>query len=64
MGSLTRDSLYTYILAVKSGAREKNGEVDLGKASQDESCEYTMREGTARLADELIRRYGLDVGDN
>jgi len=64
MGSLARDSLYTYILAVKSGAREKNGEVDLGKASQDEFCEYTMREGTARLADELIRRYGLDVGDN
>jgi hypothetical protein len=25
---------------------------------------YTIREGTARLADELIRRYGLDVGEN
>jgi hypothetical protein len=64
MDELTRDSLYTYLLAVKSGAKDKNASVDLGKASQDEFCEYTMREGTARLADELIRRYGLDVGDN
>jgi len=64
MQELTRDSRYTYLLAVKNGVKEKNEKVDLGKASQDEFCEYTMREGTSRLADELIRRYGLDVGEN
>jgi len=49
MNELTRDSLYTYFLALKSGVKEKNGKVDLGKASENDTIEYSMREGTARL---------------
>ena len=64
MNELTRDSLYTYLLAVKNGVREKNKEVELARASEEAIMKYSMREGTARLAEELIRRYGLDVGEN
>jgi hypothetical protein len=36
--------------------------VELARESEEAIMKYSMREETARLADGLIRRYGLDVG--
>jgi hypothetical protein len=36
MEELARTSLYICLLVVKSGAIEKSGKLDLGKASRDE----------------------------
>jgi hypothetical protein len=64
MENLTRENLYAYLLTVKNGAREKNKKVELARVSEEQMIKYSMREGTARLAEELIRRYGLDISEN
>jgi hypothetical protein len=64
MENLTIENLYTYPLSLKNGARKKNKEVDLARVSEEEMMKYSVWEGTARLADELIRRYGLDVSED
>ena len=61
MEDLTREALYTYLLAVKNGAREKNKGTDLARASEETMIKYSMREGAVRIADDLIRRFGLDA---
>jgi len=64
MGNLTRQNLYKYLLTVQEAARIQTTRVDPKKISEQEWAEFCMREGAARLATELIRRFGLDVVEN
>ncbi|MDB4285507.1 hypothetical protein N9903_01205 [bacterium] len=64
MEKLTRANLYEYLLTIKKAASIQNAKVDPKTMSEKEWAEFCMRDGAARLADELIRRYGLDVSEN
>ena len=64
MGKLTRTNLCGYLLMVKKAASIQNAKVDPGKMTEQQWAEYCLRDGAAGLADELIRRYGLDLSDS
>jgi len=64
MEDLARHNLYKYLLTVQEAARIQTTKVDPKTMSEQSWAEFCMREGAARLADEIIRRYGLDVGEN
>ena len=64
MGNLTRQNLYKYLLTVQEAARIQTTRVDPKKISEQEWAEFCMRDGAARLAEEIIRKYGLAVPEN
>ena len=64
MEKLTRENLYRYLLTVKEAARIQNADVDPKKISEEEWAILCMREGAARLAQEIINRYGMAVSEN
>ena len=64
MDKLTRANLYDYLLTIKKAASIQNAKVDPKTMSEQKWAEYCMRDGAARLADELIRQYGLDLSDS
>jgi hypothetical protein len=64
MEKITRTNLYNYLLMIKKAASIQNAKVDPKTMNEQEWAEFCMRDGAARLADELIRRYGLDVSEN
>ncbi len=64
MEELTRQDLYKYLRTVQKAVQIKNARVEPARISEEEWADFCMREGAARLAEELIRRYGLTVSDN
>ena len=64
MEKFTRQNLYKYLLMVQETAKAQTTKVDPKAISEQEWAEFCMREGAARLADELVRRFGLDIGEN
>jgi hypothetical protein len=64
MEELNRQNLHKYLRMVQEVAKAQTTKVDPKKISEQDWAEFCMREGAARLADELIRRFGLDVSDN
>ena len=64
MDKFTKHDLYKYLLMVQEAAKIQMTKVDPKAITEEEWAEFCMREGAARLASELIRRYGLDVSEN
>jgi hypothetical protein len=64
MENLTRQNLYKYLLTIQEAARIQTTKVDPKTMSEQSWAEFCMREGAARLATELIRRFGLGVSEN
>ena len=64
MEELTRQDLYKYLRTVQRAVQIKNSHVEPARISEEEWADFCMREGASRLAEELIRRYGLTVPDN
>ena len=64
MEELTRQNLLKYLLTVQKATGIQNAGIDPKKISEEEWAEFCMREGASRLAEELIRRYGLKFSDN
>jgi hypothetical protein len=59
MEKLTRENLYRFLLTVKEAARIQNADVDPKEISEEEWAVLCMGEGAARLAQEIINRYGM-----
>jgi len=64
MEELTRQNLLKYLRTVQKAAGIQNSGIDPKRISEEEWAEFCMREGASRLAEELIRRYGLKFSDN
>jgi len=64
MEELTRQNLYKHLLMVQEAAKAQMTKVDPKAITEEEWAEFCMREGAARLASELTRRYGLDISEN
>lgn len=60
----TRKDLYEYLLAIQKAVKVKNRDVDPKAMSEEEWADFCMREGAARLAGEIIQRFGLTMMDN
>jgi len=64
MEDLTRQDLFRYLRSVQKAVSVRNAGVEPEKITEEEWAEFCMREGTGRLAAELIKRYGLDLPEN
>ena len=64
MEEYTRKDLYEYLVAVRQAVKVKNKDVDPKTISEEEWADFCMREGAARLAEEIIQRFGLAMMDN
>ncbi|GAH08509.1 unnamed protein product [marine sediment metagenome] len=64
MDKLSRHNLPQYLRSIQKASGIQNSKVEPEKMTEQEWAEFCMRDGAARLAEEVIRRYGLDVSEN
>ena len=64
MEELSRLNLLQYLRSIQKATEIQNSKVEPEKMTEQEWAEFCMRDGAARLAEEIIRRYGLAVSEN
>jgi len=64
MEKLSRHNLLQYLRSIQKATEIQNSKVEPGKMTEEEWAEFCMRDGAARLAEEIIRKYGLAVPEN
>ena len=64
MREFSKDDLFRYLKSVQKAASVLNADIEPEKITEEQWAEFCMREGAARLASELLKRYGLDIPEN
>jgi len=64
MDKLSQHNLLQYLRSIQKATEIQNSKVDPEKMTEQEWAEFCMRDGAARLAEEIINRYGLDMSEN